>query len=90
MSKRMDIHTSALAKEVKTDADGVAVVVKDKETGREQEFKAQRIMVAVGRKSNADLVKVENTGVKVDERGFIKVNEYLENQPEEHMGCGGC
>ena len=78
LSKRMDIHTDALAKEVKREAKSVTVVTKGKETGVEQEFEAQRIMVAVGRKSNTDLVKVENTGVEVDERGFIKVNEYLE------------
>ncbi len=88
LGTRMDIHTSALAKEVKRGADRVAVVVKDKETGREQEFSAQRIMVAVGRKSNADLVKVKNTGVEVDERGFIKVDEYLETSKKNIWAVG--
>lgn len=88
LGTRMDIHTSALAKEVKKGADRVAVVVKDKETGREQQFSAQRIMVAVGRKSNADLVKVENTGVEVDERGFIKVDEYLETSKKNIWAVG--
>jgi dihydrolipoamide dehydrogenase len=88
LSTRMDIHTSALAEEVKRGADRVAVVVKDKETGREQEFSAQRIMIAVGRKSNADLVKVENTGVEADGRGFIKVNEYLETSKKNIWAVG--
>ncbi len=88
LSKRMDIHIGALAEEVKGNADSVAVVVKDKETGREQEFSAQRILVAVGRKSNADLAKVGNTGVELDGRGFIKVNEYLETSKKNIWAVG--
>ncbi len=88
LSKRMDIHTGALAEEVRGNAGSVAVVIKDKETGREQEFSAQRILVAVGRKSNADLAKVENTGVELDAKGFIKVNEYLETSKKNIWAVG--
>jgi dihydrolipoamide dehydrogenase len=35
-------------------------------------------MMAVGRRSNADILRVENTGVEQDKKGFIKVNGYLE------------
>jgi dihydrolipoamide dehydrogenase len=43
-----------------------------------KEFAGEKILVAVGRRSNADLLKVENTGVETDKRGFVKANEYLE------------
>jgi len=78
LSKRMGVYTNALAEEVKESEHGVVVVTKDTNTGKRREFAAQRIMMAVGRRSNADILKVENTGVETDKRGFIKVNEYLE------------
>ena len=35
-------------------------------------------MVATGRKSNADLLKVENAGIETDKNNFIKVDDYLQ------------
>ncbi len=78
LSGRMGVHTDTLAEEVKGGDHGVVVVTKDTNTGKRREFAAQRIMMAVGRRSNADILKVDNTGVETDKRGFIKVNEYLE------------
>jgi len=78
LSKRMKVHTNTQAEEVKGNNSGVTVVTKDKNSGKQRKFTAQRIMIAVGRRSNADLLKVENTGVELDARSFIKVNEYLE------------
>ena len=78
LSKRMGVHTNALAEEVKETEHGAVVVTKDTNTGKRREFAAERIMMAVGRRSNADTLKVENTGLETDKKGFIKVNEYLE------------
>ena len=88
MSRRMDIHTNALAEEVRKSGDTVTVVARDRETGAEQEFSAQSIMVAVGRKSNADVLKVENTGVELDEKGFIKTNDYLDTSKKNIWAVG--
>jgi mycothione reductase len=78
LSERMDVYTNTRAIAVREDERGVVVVGKDLYTGEEKEFAAQKLMVAVGRRSNADLLKVENSGIEVDERGFIKVDDYLE------------
>jgi dihydrolipoamide dehydrogenase len=45
-------------------------------------------MMAVGRRSNADILKVENTGVETDKKGFIKVNEYLETNKKGIFAIG--
>jgi dihydrolipoamide dehydrogenase len=45
-------------------------------------------MVAAGRRSNADLLRVENAGIATDERGYIKVNEYLETDVENVWALG--
>jgi dihydrolipoamide dehydrogenase len=88
LSKRMGVHTGALAEEVKKSEGGVTVVTKNTKTGRRREFTAQSIMMAVGRISNADILKVENTGVKTDKKGFIKVNDYLETNRKGIFAVG--
>jgi dihydrolipoamide dehydrogenase len=47
-------------------------------TGDKRSFQGAEIMIAAGRRSNADLLKPEKTGVQLDRRGYIIVNEYLE------------
>ena len=88
LSKRMGVYTNALAEEVKENEHGVVVVTKDTNAGKRREFAAQRIMMAVGRRSNADILKVENTGVETDKKGFIKVNEYLETNQKGIFAIG--
>ncbi len=88
LSKRMGVFTNALAEEVKESEHGVVVVTKDTNTGKRREFVAQRIMMAVGRRPNSDILKVENTGVETDQKGFIKVNEYLETNRKGIFAIG--
>ncbi len=88
LSKRMEVHTNTQADEVTENKNGVSVLTVDKDSGRRKDFTAQRLMVAVGRRSNADLLKVENTGVEVDNRGFIKVDDYLETTKKNIFAVG--
>ncbi len=88
LSRRMGVHTGAQAEEVKASKNGVTVVTRDNKSGRERRFTAQHIMMAVGRRSNADILKVENTGVEVDGRGFIKVNERMETSQKGVYSVG--
>lgn len=52
--------------------------VRNKATGEENNIIAEEILVAPGIISNTDLLKIENTNILVDERGWIKTNEFLE------------
>ena len=88
LSKRMGVYTSTSAEEVRPGKSGVIVVTKDANTGERRELSAQRIMMAVGRKSNADILQVENTGLNIDKRGFIKVNDYLETNQQGIFAIG--
>ena len=88
LSKRMVVHTNALAEEVKETERGVVAITKDTKTGKRGEFAAERIMMAVGRRSNADILRIENTGVETDKKGFIKVNEYLETNRKGIFAIG--
>ncbi len=83
LSQRMSVNTNVQAQEVSRGNGGATVVVKDRKTGQEGRFSAEKLLVAVGRKSNADLLKVDKTGVETDEKGFVKVNEYLETSQKD-------
>jgi mycothione reductase len=85
---RMDVYTGAQAQEVRSSGHDVTVVANELKGGGHKEFTAQKILVAVGRRSNADLLKVENTGVEVDKRGFVKVDEYLETAKKNIFAIG--
>jgi len=58
------------------------------ESGRRKEIEAEEILVAVGRESNSDLLKPEKASIEVDERGWIKTNEYLETSVEGVYAIG--
>ncbi len=47
------------------------------ETNKGQ-FTGDTLLIATGRIPNSDILNVKATGVKTNERGFVKVNEYLE------------
>lgn len=76
----MNVLVGKRAIEARVDGDdGLKVVeFEDMKTGEHSDVAAEEILVATGRRSNADLLKVEKTGVEVDERGWIKTNEFLE------------
>ena len=88
LRRRMDVYTDTQAEEIYQESGKVKVAVKDRNTDEKREFTAQRILIAVGRRSNADLLKLENTGVEIDGRGFIKVNQYLETGKKNIFAVG--
>jgi mycothione reductase len=88
MEKRMEIITGFEAVEAKQDVAKKTLTTKNRLDGSMKEFSAEALMVATGRASNADSLKLEKTGVQLDERGFIKVNEYLETSKKGIFAFG--
>jgi dihydrolipoamide dehydrogenase len=88
LRKRMTISLNAKVVEVEKEKDGVKVVAEDASNGKQTAYAAKTVMVAIGRRSNADLLKVENTGIEVDKKGFIKVNEYFETSKKDIFAVG--
>lgn len=54
------------------------------------EIKGSHILIAVGRRPNTDTLNLENTGVHMNDRGFIKVNDYLETNVKGIFALGDC
>ncbi|HUT16737.1 MAG TPA: FAD-dependent oxidoreductase, partial [Acidobacteriota bacterium] len=88
MARRMEIHTSLEVVGVKQEGDVKTVVAKNRENGSLREFSADALIVATGRVPNSDLLKPEKTGVKLDERGYVKVNDYLETSKKNIWAFG--
>ncbi len=88
MEKRMKIHTNIEVLKIEEKESSILVTGKDTNTQKEVKYEAEKILVATGRKSNADLLKVENTGVETDNRGYVKVNEYLETSKKNIYAFG--
>jgi dihydrolipoamide dehydrogenase len=88
LSKRMTISLNAKVVEVRKDGNGVRVVAEDAASGKQKEFAASTVMMAIGRRSNADLLKVQNTGVEVDKKSFMKVDEYFQTSRKNIFAVG--
>lgn len=79
MGRRMDVHTRAEVISVAAESeDNYKVTVKHTETGETEQYTAQKVMVAAGRVSNADLLEVNKSGVETDEKGYIVVDDFQE------------
>jgi mycothione reductase len=88
LAKRMGILTGTEVLEVRRRRKAYAVLLKKKNTGEQKEILAEKVMVAVGRESNADLLKVQNTGVETTADHYIKVNDYLQTTKNNIWALG--
>jgi mycothione reductase len=88
MQERMTIHTNTEAVEAIEVNGGCKILAKNETTGDMQEYSGERIMIAAGRMSNADLLRIENTGVKTDKRGYIAVDERFETSKKNIWAFG--
>ncbi|WP_457591262.1 dihydrolipoyl dehydrogenase [Geoglobus sp.] len=76
LERHAEIFTSHRVVEVSKDGKTKRVVA-ESENGRAI-IEGEEILVAVGRESNADILRPERGGIRTDERGWIEVNDYLE------------
>ena len=78
--------TGAAARSVRQD--GTEVIV-DVETGnRMRQLRAERLLVATGRRPNSDRIAIEKAGVELGNEGQVRVDEFLRtNVP--HIFAGG-
>jgi mycothione reductase len=84
----MTIHTNREATEVRQTGKVVTVTSKELVSGKVIESTAESLLIAAGRRSNADVLMVKNTGVKTDDRGYIVVDEHLETTKKNIWAFG--
>jgi mercuric reductase len=77
---------NATAKAVRQD--GSEVVTTALVAGRERQYRAERLLVATGRRPNSDNIAIERAGVQVGERGEVVVDEYLRTNVPHILAAG--
>jgi len=68
----IQVHLNAKAQGYKKS--GTLLEVTAMVNGAEKKFKAEKILVTVGRKPNSDQMNLKGIGLAIDERGFIKTD----------------
>jgi len=86
LQNRMEVRTKSQVQEFRQSDTGVTVVTS--EAGVHMEYDSESVLIATGRRSNADILHVDKTGVEVDSRGWVQVNEYLETSKKNIYAVG--
>jgi len=69
------VHTRTAVRRVRQE--GKEVVVATSRDGRPHELRAERLLVATGRRPNTTDIGLEDVGVRLDLQGAVAVDEYL-------------
>ena len=86
--KLMTIYVNHKAIKAKGKKKNKIIIAQNMKNGNEIEISAEEILIATGRRSNADRLKVKMTGIETDEKGWIKTNQYLETN-KKNIWCFG-
>ncbi|MFV8826978.1 dihydrolipoyl dehydrogenase [Alkalihalobacterium sp. APHAB7] len=91
VTKRMkkngvEFYLEALAQGVEETENGVTVTAEVK--GETKTFEADYVLVTVGRRPNTEEIGLEQIGVEIDERGFIKVDKQCKTSVEGIYAIG--
>jgi mycothione reductase len=74
--QRFTMLLNTVVRRAYRDGEGIGLEVTS--DGRKRTLTTDALLLAVGRVPNTDLLDVAKTGVALDERGFIKVDNYLQ------------
>ena len=82
----IEVLTRAHVQEVRADGPGVLARVRvEKE---ERQLEAERLLVATGREPNTEGLGLEEAGVQLDGKGFVRVDEYLRTSNPRVFAAG--
>ena len=82
----IEFNLGAKVVEVKDLSDKVEIIYEI--NGKKQTVKADKLLVATGRKPVTENLGFENTDIELDERGAIKVDDYLRTTAENVWAIG--
>jgi len=80
------VVTSASVQSVRRDGDDVVATV---QTGSAtQEFRAEKLLIATGRRPNTDRIAIEKSGVQTGALGQVRINEHLQTNVPHIYAAG--
>lgn len=68
--------------------DGNAVIVSVRSADKPGELRAEKLLVATGRRPNSDNIDIEKAGVEIGKRGEARVNEFLRTNVSHIFAAG--
>lgn len=86
-SRKYNVYLDANVKSV-TEKGNDIIVTAENEAGKIRNISGDKLLIATGRKPNTDILNLKATGVEMDEKGYIKVNEYLETNVKNIWALG--
>ncbi len=88
--KKYNVFTEYEASEITKKGNNFFVKIKHNTKNITKTLKSDQLLIAIGVMPNSDLLNLEKTKVKTDEKGFIKVNEFLETNVPGVYALGDC
>jgi dihydrolipoamide dehydrogenase len=76
--QRYNVYTSHEATGVSREGTMIQVTIRDTKSGHTKTLKSDQLLVAAGRTPNSDLLEVDKTGVKTDQKGYVITDRFLE------------
>jgi len=76
-SKKVDIEFNTTIKDAKYENSSFHMILENK-NGATKKHSSEALLYAIGRKSNAKSLNLENTTIELDKKGFIKRDEYFQ------------
>jgi dihydrolipoamide dehydrogenase len=83
---KINVHENSIIEKISSKKNGAEVVFIS--NGKKQVMDADKILIAMGTVPNASDIGIENLGIKMDEKGFIKVNEKMETSTKNIYAAG--
>lgn len=84
----LNFHLGHMVTDVKATSRSVKVSVQKRDSEETLELAADYCLVAIGRRPYTDQLGLENTGVKLDDKGRIDVNEHLQTDVPHIFAIG--
>ncbi len=84
--QQVELFNGWRANAVAKKGDGVSVTIE--KDGKTKTVSGDALLVATGRKPNTKDLGLETTGVEVDDRGFVKVDDYLRSTHDDIWALG--
>lgn len=80
----MNVMTSSKVTDVKSDKNGVEIVVETSKDGKtdSKTIKASHLLVATGRRAVTDDCGIDQTNIELEDRGFVPVSEYMQTSED--------
>ncbi len=80
------LNLSTAIREVKKAGDGITVVIE--KDGAPREVTGSHLLVSLGRKPVSGGMGLEETGIRLDARGYIAMNRFLQTSVKNVYACG--